>query len=239
MDLGGHNNRNNLEFGSIKYLQNKFNIKSIIDIGCGPGDMKKNCEQLNIKYLGIEGDKNIIKDKNYIREHDFKYPYLGEEEYDFGYSTEFLEHVEEQYMDNYMKVFQNCKYVLITAAPPMWPGHHHINCQDHKYWLQKFNKYGFILDCYNTLQIRNKSTMNKNRGNHKKFIQHRGLFFINTKYNKINLIDSIPNKIEENKFYKNNKYIEFIISKWNTNKVSNTNNHLFVSSLPLISLYKI
>tara|TARA_A100001015_G_C15005032_1_gene720271 strand:- start:1054 stop:1773 length:720 start_codon:yes stop_codon:yes gene_type:complete len=239
MNIGGHNNRNNIEFGSIKYIKNKFNIKNIIDVGCGPGDMKFTCDKLNIEYQGIEGDINVIKDKKYIIYHNFENKYDYTNEYDLGYSTEFLEHVNEEYMDNYMKVFEKCKYILITAAPPKWPGYHHVNCQGHKYWLKKFNEYGFVLDCYNTLQIRNKSTMNLGRGNHKRFIQHRGLFFINSKYKNIKLEEKIPAKIIENTFYKSNIYIDIKIPKWNTNSVTNTNNYLFVSTIPIISYYNI
>ena len=68
--------------------------------------------------------------------------------------------------------------------------------------LKLFNKYGFILDSYNSLKIRELSSMNKHRGNNKRFIQHRGLFFINTKFKNIELINEKPNDIIENKYYK-------------------------------------
>ena len=32
--LGGHNNKTNMEIGTIEYLIKKFNIKSFLDIGC-------------------------------------------------------------------------------------------------------------------------------------------------------------------------------------------------------------
>lgn len=233
--LGGHINKNNIEEGSILFLQNKFEINNLIDIGCGPGDMEEVCNKLNIKFFGLEGDEKCKKDN--IRIIDFsKEKYISDKIFDLGYSTEFLEHVEEQYIENYINAFKNCKYLLITAAPPNWPGHHHVNCQNHKYWLKIFNKYGFILDPYITLKVRETSTMNINRSNKKKFIKHRALFFINTEFNKnIKLINDKPNKIIENKYYKYNIYDENIYDKNNAKGVTSVENYLFKSTIPLVS----
>ena len=56
--LGGHINKNNIEEGSLLFLKNKFKISSMIDIGCGPGDMEEVCNKLNIKFFGLEGWNN-------------------------------------------------------------------------------------------------------------------------------------------------------------------------------------
>lgn len=233
--LGGHTNKSNIEIGSLNYILKNFKIKNLIDIGCGPGDMKSVIDKFNIEYTGIEGDKTCIENKPYIINHDFRNYYESEKIYDLGYSVEFLEHVEEEYCNNYMALFKNCKYILITAAPPKWPGHHHVNCKNHEYWIRLFNKYGFVFDPFNTFQIRNHSTMNLNRGNNKKFIKHRALFFINSKFVKINFINSEPFNIKKNHYFKFKKYKEIEIPINNTNQVSNTNNYLFKSTLPLIS----
>ena len=37
--LGGHLNKTHTDRGTLLYLKNKYNIKSMIDIGCGPGAM--------------------------------------------------------------------------------------------------------------------------------------------------------------------------------------------------------
>jgi hypothetical protein len=31
----------------------------------------------------------------------------------------------------------------MSAAPPGQGGHHHVNCKDKKYWIEKFEQYGF------------------------------------------------------------------------------------------------
>ena len=40
-------------------------------------------------------------------------------------------------------LFSRCKYVVVTAAPPGQPGHHHVNCRPTEYWIDVFKKYGF------------------------------------------------------------------------------------------------
>ena len=231
--LGGHINKNNIEEGSILFLKKKFKINSMIDIGCGPGDMDEVCNKLNIKFFGLEGDEKCKKDN--IQIIDFSKDKI----FDLGYSTEFLEHVDKKYIENYINAFTNCKYILITAAPPKWPGHHHVNCQNHEYWLKVFNKFGFILDPYITLKVRENSTMNINRSNKKKFIKHRALFFINTKYNNIQFSKNKPNDIIENIYFQYNNYVEKEFQKNNAIGVTSIENHLFKSTIPLVSYLKI
>ena len=243
--LGGHINTTNIETGTFNYLNKKYNLKSFLDIGCGPGGMVQLANENNLLARGLEGDDNAIKQSNVsnlITKIDFskeKYDdQLTIDSFDLGYSSEFLEHVDEEYIDNYMPAFQKCKYILITAAPPKWPGHHHVNCKDHEYWVRKFNKYGFYHYPYETNNCRKNSTMNTHKGKNKQFIKHRVLFFINTNFiskDKFIITNEIPEKIKENVLIETNKYSELNVPKSHTNKVSKTNGHLFKSTIPLVS----
>jgi len=123
--------------------------------------------------------------------------------YDLGYSVEVLEHIDEKYINNYMPIFENCKYVVIMAAPPGWPGVHHVNCKDHDYWIDVFSKHGLIHYPYGTKLVRESSTMNNKRPYHKRFIAHRALFFVNF----INIQDmNIKRVIKNNDMEKNTLY---------------------------------
>lgn len=93
------------------------------------------------------------------------------ESIDLAWSVEFLEHVEEKYMRNYMEAFTLCKYVIITAAPPNYPGHHHVNCKLSDYWIGAFAANGFEYDHKISMEVRNVSTMKK------PFMQRTGMFF--------------------------------------------------------------
>jgi cyclopropane fatty-acyl-phospholipid synthase-like methyltransferase len=172
--LGGHAGITHLDFGCISYLKHRFSIKTMLDIGCGPGGMNEIANQLDIEWTGIDGDKCVLSFNKNILIHDFtknKHVYIGE--YDIAWSCEFLEHIYEKYMDNYMSSFLKCKYVFVTHAPPNKEGHHHVNCKDANYWISNFNKYEFFHDRHITEQCKIHSTMKR------EFVRNNGLFFIN------------------------------------------------------------
>lgn len=178
--LGGHNNKTHLDNGALQFFYDNLNCKSMLDIGCGPGGMVELAEKLGYKSLGIDGDYTLERynDNNFII-HDFtKGPANILDKYDLGWSVEFVEHVYEEYIPNYIKSFQQCKYVLITYAPPGWDGHHHVNLQDEEYWIDTFESYGLKFDLDLTRKVRDASTMNMHRRK-KAFVKNRGLVFVN------------------------------------------------------------
>jgi len=179
--LGGHANKTHVDHGALNYLKDTFNAKTYLDIGCGPGGMVQLAEEMGLDSLGIDGDYTVErykKDKFII--HDFTVgpaPLSGT--YDIGWSVEFVEHVYEQYIPNYIKAFQCCKVILVTYAPPGWEGHHHVNLQEEKYWIDTFKKYGMSYNEEYTKQVRSASTLNLGKKGKKAFVRNRGLVFLN------------------------------------------------------------
>ena len=68
--LGGHQNVTNIDTKILPYLVNKYGIKTMVDIGCGPGGMKNIAKTLDISWTGVDGDFTL-KDKENIIIHDF------------------------------------------------------------------------------------------------------------------------------------------------------------------------
>ena len=94
--LGGHMGKNHVDAGALRYLHNTFNIKSILDIGCGLGEMKYLCDKLQISYEGVDGDNTIWRKHKQIIIQDYtKGKTSNNNTYDLAWSTEFLEHVKE------------------------------------------------------------------------------------------------------------------------------------------------
>ena len=173
--LGGHNNITHLDVGTLTFLRDTYNIKKMIDIGQGPGGMVQLAKELGIDAVGIDGDPAVNPDIL----HDYSVSPLRTEEVDLAWSVEFLEHVYEEYLPNFMETFSCAKYILVTFAKPGEPGHHHVNCQPENYWIEKFAEYGYILDAQVTKDIREKhTTMNLHRPFKKQFIKKNGLFFV-------------------------------------------------------------
>jgi hypothetical protein len=130
-----------------KYICEHYEIKTAVDVGCGMGyaikEFLKYCNFIE----GIDGSLYVKENSSFkdnIIYHDFsKEKYIPTKKYDLAWSSEFLEHVEEKYMDNYFSIFQKSKYCAVTYADIGQSGHYHVNCQNKNYWIEKFNQYGF------------------------------------------------------------------------------------------------
>lgn len=178
--LGGHLGRTHVDIGALTYLKNTFDIKRMIDVGCGPGGMVRAAVGLGITAVGIDGDFTLPQfqpdtlETNFIL-HDFSvgpcFKYLTV--LDLVWSVEFLEHIEEHFLYNVMPLFQLGKVIVITAAPPGWAGHHHVNCQDQSYWIEKFKDYGLAYSRGTTAAVCDMSTMAK------PFLKQNGMVFFN------------------------------------------------------------
>ena len=159
--LGGHKYVTNIDTTILPYLISKYKIRNMVDIGCGPGGMQKIARQLGIDWTGIDGDFTL-KNKQNIIIHDFSKGRLElDKNFDLAWSSEFLEHVDERYVDNYMHIFATAKIIVATAAIPGTPGYHHVNCKNINYWCEVFSRYGMEYDKEETLYLKKISNMRK------------------------------------------------------------------------------
>tara|TARA_Y100000592_G_C5459964_1_gene313463 strand:- start:638 stop:1279 length:642 start_codon:yes stop_codon:yes gene_type:complete len=133
-----------------KSLFEDLDIKSVIDVGCGRGFSGEYFLQLGCDVLGVEGaieavETSLIPEN--VVQHDYtKGPFVPENEYDLCWSCEFVEHVEEQYRDNFIETFKSAKYVAITYAYPGQGGHHHVNENTEEYWIEHIEAAGFTFN---------------------------------------------------------------------------------------------
>jgi len=180
--LGGHGNKTWVDKGSLLYMKETYDVKTMVDVGCGVGDQVELAKSLGIHAIGVDGD-NTINRKSPCVIHDFtlgecKKPHSKYSYFDLGWSVEFLEHVEEKYISNYMDLFKRCKYIICTHALPDTPGIHHVNCQAKDYWINEFEKYGMRYEEEITNEVKLASTMKKKRGKIS-FMGKTGLVFKN------------------------------------------------------------
>ena len=172
--LGGHLNKTHTDRDLLTYLIETHGIKSMLDVGCGPGGMVEIGRLRGLDAFGIDGDFTLDYNdeiRPFIHVHDFTTgPAPIDGEFDLCWSVEFLEHVEEQYIPNYMEAFRLCKYVVATSSVST-RGHNHVNCQPQEYWQKVFSDYGLTFDPDATAMIRKKSSMQK------PFMQNTGMFY--------------------------------------------------------------
>ncbi|HEY2358941.1 MAG TPA: glycosyltransferase [Phenylobacterium sp.] len=169
--LGGHEELTQFDEGTFDWLANRFKAKTFLDIGCGPGGMAAYALARGLKARGVDGDPTCARGSPFITEHDFTAGPLDAGAHDFGWAVEFVEHVDEQYVPNFMATFARCRHVFITAAVPGQPGHHHVNCQKSDYWIARFTEAGFKYDPEATVGARQASTMSS------RFTEQTGLVF--------------------------------------------------------------
>jgi hypothetical protein len=130
------------------YITLKYQIRSVIDVGCGTGhNLKWFRDYRKSPALGIDGHPDAVK-KSILPEitvlHDYTDgPYITNSVYDLGLCMEFVEHVEKKYEDNWFATLKKCRYVLISHATPGQGGHHHVNEQTKEYWLNRFKENDF------------------------------------------------------------------------------------------------
>ena len=141
-------------------------VTSVLDVGCGEGHAVEFFQALDIRAVGIDGVK---QDKPGIKMHDYtRGPLAVYFEYDLVWSCEFVEHVEERCVQNFLATFVSArpKLVAMTHAEPGQPGHHHVNCRTADYWKGVMAAAGFAFDEDTTLHARLMAAMNRNPINH-------------------------------------------------------------------------
>jgi len=170
--LGGHNNKTWSDYGALEYLKNEVGAKTFLDIGCGPGGQIEMAKKLGLIVQGVDGDPTF-RDKPEVHIHDYavgplrakNIPSLPRSGYfDIGWSVEFLEHVEEKYIGNFMATFSACKYLVVTHARPGQGGYHHVNERHFNYWNSIFSENNFKVSGILTQGVRANSTMRVKKG---------------------------------------------------------------------------
>lgn len=156
-----------------KWMVNKLGIKKVVDVGCGEGHaLKFFRDELGCDVMGIDGLPQEDEDTSV---HDFTDGPCHAPECDLIWCCEFVEHVEERFMLNFLTTFRYGKYVALTHAEPGQSGHHHVNCKHPQYWIGAMAAIGFKFDDILTKCARIAASSNANVFNH---FKRSGLVFV-------------------------------------------------------------
>ncbi len=134
---------------------------SIIDLGCGNGDLLKGFQDRGIKTLGVEGTGNcadflslngvLIFDLRGpglrpVIEHVLLFPNsldISKGHFDLALCLEVAEHIEPEYEDVLLEnIIEVADKVIFSAAKKGQGGRCHYNCQDKAYWIEAFYRKG-------------------------------------------------------------------------------------------------
>ena len=134
-----------------RWLVSALNIRSVIDVGCGEGHAARFFQSLGCEVLGVDGSRQAKQDSLIPGQHDLHDyttgPFVPDRAYDMVWCCEFVEHVEEQYVANFLATFSRASgYIVMTHATPGQPGWHHVNCQEPEYWQAHLGSIGFEIN---------------------------------------------------------------------------------------------
>jgi len=135
-----------------------LNPTSVIDIGCGSGDILAPFEKNNLDVLGLDGsiaiqDRLKIKRENFAL-FDLRDEYNPERRYDLALVLEVGEHVEKDFDDIFIDNICKTSDKVLWTADVRGPFFYHPNPQKTKYWIEKFKKRGYFVDRKMTKKLR-------------------------------------------------------------------------------------
>lgn len=147
-----------------RWLVETQGVGRVLDIGCGDGVAIDFFRSLGADVTGVEGtpqDHTCIVQWDVTAEHRW-----GPTGCDLVWCCEFVEHVEERYLPNWLDYLCATPLVLMTHAEPGQAGYHHVNCQPADYWIGVMAAKGFHLDREMTQTTRALASVNTNPYNH-------------------------------------------------------------------------
>lgn len=127
---------------------------SIIDVGCGDGIWLKVFQEHGVEnILGVDGDYITpeiltIAKENFLS-FDLTQKLKLDRQFDLVISLEVAEHLPPEFSDTFIDSLTSLgSCILFSAAIPYQPGNNHINSQWQDYWVDLFQKRGYVaIDC--------------------------------------------------------------------------------------------
>lgn len=128
-------------------LAEQFQPRRIADVGCGCGVYSYFFAQNGVDSVRLDGvlppETSRFDGAWVIR--DLTEPFQNKwGEFDLTICLEVAEHIPPRFTDVFLKnLVQFGGVLILSAAPPHQGGHHHVNEQPKRYWVEKLSKMGF------------------------------------------------------------------------------------------------
>jgi trans-aconitate methyltransferase len=124
------------------WLRQSFDVKSMLDVGCGAGYSQRFFHESGVATIGLDCKEvlayHVMKDPCSVITHDLtQWAWVCEHRLDLVWCCEVVEHIEEKFVQHVVNTLakNTGKVLAMTAAPRGAGGYHHVNCQDSPYWI--------------------------------------------------------------------------------------------------------
>lgn len=133
----------------IATLNLGYDIKSILDVGCGQGVWLRAWQEKGITdFIGIDGSYvdlaalQIPQDSFLAM--DISQPFNLQRHFDLVECLEVAEHIPEKYAATLIaSLTHHGDVILFSAATPGQGGEHHVNERPLEYWAKHFSNHGY------------------------------------------------------------------------------------------------
>ena len=135
-------------------------VQSVVDLGCGKGVSTLWFQKQGVKATCVEGShdavtKSLLPPQSIV-EHDFtRGPWWPDETVDAVWCVEFAEHVQRQYIRNYVQVFKKAAIIFVTHSQR--GGYHHAEVHHDEWWILKYESFGLRFSAALTNMTRTKA----------------------------------------------------------------------------------
>mmetsp|Transcript_35151 Transcript_35151/g.48764 ORF Transcript_35151/g.48764 Transcript_35151/m.48764 type:complete len:395 (+) Transcript_35151:137-1321(+) len=184
--IGGwmRNDTNGYEPKLWDWMIERLRISSFIDVGCGAGLVTKHFLDRGVDALCVEASNEAINvsfaPRDRIVQHDFtRGPWFpsGGRVVDVAYTVEFLEHVEEKYLDNVVSLLKSARYLFMSASEQ--GGWSHMTVHKRWWWIERMESYGFAYSAEMTQILQRLTLGGQEIKRGYAYLKHNGLVFRN------------------------------------------------------------
>ena len=134
-----------------KELVERYQIKSMVDFGCGCGSYLEAAKELGVRVQGFDLMYDTIKD--IVDEEILEFIDYGNVmepiscgKFDCSFSIETAEHILPEFSQVFVQNLTNAseRLIILTAGGPRQGGRGHINFREKDFWIKLVEENGFV-----------------------------------------------------------------------------------------------
>jgi SAM-dependent methyltransferase len=132
-----------------RYLWHRFDVRRVLDVGCGNGQAMRWWKTVDAQAIGLDGlESNATAscDAGPVIVHDLTQGPVIVAGIDLVWCCEVVEHVRPEFVGHVLDTICCGRVLAMTHALPGQGGHHHVNEKPEGYWVGLIEQRGMVLD---------------------------------------------------------------------------------------------